>query len=82
MKLNELRFPRRFDGVNVNQLKVQVVFVGLTGALNTVMYNSLNELEKSKHFNLRDLGGPMAGQFNNELVIRFETDAAGEILSN
>jgi len=82
MKLKDLRFPRRFAGVDVNSLMVQVVFVGIAGALNTVLYKNLESLEKSMHFNLRDLGGPMAGSYGGELCIRFETASAANILSN
>lgn len=73
-----MKFPPRFNGVNVHSLPVKVV-ASSNGYLTEAIYENL-ALAKAA-VNLSELVGPFADSYKGTLCIRFESKAACALLS-
>lgn len=73
-----MKFPSRFNGVNVSLLPVKVV-TSSSGYLVENVYASLEIAQSVLNFNT--LVGPFADKLNGSLCIRFESKEACRLLS-
>lgn len=78
----ELRFPKAFDHLSLDQLErlpTKVVFVD-NGILCGTMYDNLDQAA-IRHNGFVGYAGPFADRLNGELCIRFESHEACDKLS-